>query len=113
MFTYIDIGIYFRFLKCTVLSTYLGTKYLKVVIKNEFGISGWLVIFFANGFPILLLGRLLMGLGIGLSQPTTMLQLSEISLIRFRGTLGIMGALFSNGSFIFSLVGTYHTYKIK
>lgn len=92
---------------------YLGTKYLKVVIKNEFGISGWLVIFFANGFPILLLGRLLMGLGIGLSQPTTMLQLSEISLIRFRGTLGIMGALFSNGSFIFSLVGTYHTYKIK
>ena len=51
--------------------------------------------------------------GIGLSQPTTMLQLSEISLIRFRGTLGIMGALFSNGSFIFSLVGTYHTYKIN
>ena len=42
---------------------YLGTKYLKVVIKNEFGISGWLVIFFANGFPILLSGRLLMGLG--------------------------------------------------
>ena len=72
---------------------------------------------------MLLIGRILTGLGVGIVSPAAILELSEISLIRYRGALGIMNALFawvdcpfhincikrrqihfSNTSFMFSLV---------
>ena len=44
---------------------------------------------------MLLIGRILTGLGVGIVSPAAILELSEISLIRYRGALGIMNALFA------------------
>ena len=63
---------------------------------------GWAVVYIARQFLILLLGRFLVGFGIGTSLPVTMLHLSEISLIRMRGTLSMMGYLVMNMGCIYS-----------
>ena len=48
----------------------------------------------ANGFIVLLIGRIITGFGVGVVVPPTVLYISEISLIKFRGVLGILHALF-------------------
>ena len=63
---------------------------------------GWAVVYFAKQFLILLLGRFLVGFGIGTSLPVTTLHLSEISLIKMRGTLSMMGYLVMNMGCIYS-----------
>ena len=63
---------------------------------------GWVVVYFAKTFLVLLLGRFFIGLGIGTSLPVTMLHLSEISLIKLRGILSMMGYLVMNLGCIYS-----------
>ena len=54
-----------------------------------------MIVLKAQEFIMLIVGRILTGLGIGIVSPAAILELSEISLIRYRGALGIMNALFA------------------
>ena len=65
---------------------------------------GWIILHLAPTYPLLLIGRSIMGVGIGITFPTTSVYLNEISLIRNRGILAIFNQLVTNGSMILSLV---------
>ena len=81
----------------------IGCK--RTLIIGQSGIViGWIIMYFANHFPILIVGRIISGAGVGLSFPISTLLLSDISLIKMRGTLTIMGNLVFYIGFIYSLV---------
>ena len=52
-----------------------------LVIGQICMLLGWIIIYSANYFSTLLLGRFVVGSGIGISLPATTLQLSEIGMI--------------------------------
>ena len=66
--------------------------------------GGWVVIYFATTYEILLFARCVMGVGIGISFPTTAMYLSEISLIRHRGIISTMNTVVMNTSVVASLM---------
>ena len=66
--------------------------------------GGWVVIYFATTYEILLFARCVMGGGIGISFPTTAMYLSEISLIRYRGIISTMNTTTMNTSVVASLL---------
>ena len=84
-----------------ILAEIFGRK-RTLIIGQLCILIGWAVVYIARQFLILLLGRFLVGFGIGTSLPVTMLHLSEISLIRMRGTLSMMGYLVMNLGCIYS-----------
>ena len=53
---------------------------LRVSLLME--LIGWIIIYWSQTFPCLLIGRILTGLGAGLSTPSTYLILTDLSLIR-------------------------------
>ena len=76
-------------------------------------VIGWFMIYFSNYFQMLLLGRFVVGAGIGISQPAITIQLSEIALIKMRGILSMMGYTLMNAGAVFSLVvGAYFPLNI-
>ena len=75
-----------------------------LIIGQSCILVGWTTMFLAKRFPILLIGRLIIGAGIGVCLPTSTLQLSEISLIKMRGTLSMMGYLVMNAGAVNSLI---------
>ena len=66
--------------------------------------AGWMVIYFATTYEILLFSRCVMGLGIGISFPTTAMYLSEISLIRHRGIISTLNTVVMNTTVVVSLM---------
>ena len=64
------------------ITDYLGRK-KSLILGQVFILVGWIVLYFAPKFSILILGRCLMGLGAGIIYPVTTLYLSEISLVCF------------------------------
>lgn len=75
-----------------------------LIIGQILILLGWTVVYFAKQFLILLIGRFLMGLGIGTCLPVTILLNSEIALIKMRGTLSMMGSLAMSIGVIYSLL---------
>ena len=67
-------------------------------------ILGWVVIYFANHFPMALSGRFITGIGIGITLPVQTLYLSEIALVKMRGILSMMNYLIMNIANIFILM---------
>ena len=65
---------------------------------------GWIIIYFATSYEILLVAQCVRGLGIGISFPTTAMYLSEISLIRYRGILSTMNTVVMNSCVVVSLI---------
>ena len=65
---------------------------------------GWIIIYFATNYEILLVAQCVRGLGIGISFPTTAMYLSEISLIRYRGILSTMNTVVMNSCVVVSLM---------
>ena len=51
-----------------------------------------------------MIGRCLMGVGVGIAYSTVCMYLSEIALIRIRGTLAVWNTVMTNASFIYSLL---------
>ena len=74
------------------ISEFIGRK-PTLIIGQSIIILGWISVYFANSFPILLFGRLVGGIGCGLNLPVTTLLLSEIALINMRGILSMMSLL--------------------
>lgn len=48
-------------------------------------VLGWVTLYFATTFIVLLVGRLVGGFGAGLCTPASYVYVSDIALIRFRG----------------------------
>ena len=67
-------------------------------------ILGWVVIYFANHFPMALSGRFITGIGIGITIPVLTLHLSEIALVKTRGILSMTNYLCQNLGNIFILM---------
>ena len=78
-----------------LIAELIGRK--RTLITGQiFLLAGWIIIYFSKHLPMLLIGRLSIGLGVGIILPVTTLQLSEIALIKMRGTISMMGYLISN-----------------
>ena len=74
-----------------------------LIIAQMFVLVGWIVVYFAQQFFLLLMGRFLIGLGKGISLPVTIMLNSEIALIRIRGTLSMSSLAITIG-FLYSLI---------
>ena len=86
-----------------LVSDYLGRK--KTLLFGQIIILlGWFFVYLAPGFIILMVGRCMMGVGVGIAYSTVCMYLSEIALIRIRGTLAVWNTVMTNASFIYSLV---------
>ena len=85
------------------ISELIGRK-KTLILGQIFMIIGWVVIYFAQNFLTLLVGRFIIGIGIGIGLPVTTLQLSEMALIKMRGILSMMGYLVMNIGCVFSLI---------
>lgn len=75
-----------------------------LMIAQMFVLVGWIVVYFAKQFFLLLIGRFLIGLGKGISLPVTIMLNSEIALIKIRGTLSMMSSLAITIGFLYSLI---------
>ena len=71
------------------IAEWIGRK-RTLIIGQIFMILGWIILYFANNFPLALLGRSLTGIGVGMTLPVQTLQLSEIALVKMRGHLSMM-----------------------
>lgn len=63
-----------------------------------------LLVYFAYGFLVLLAARITTGLSLGIMMPTAYMLLSEISLIRLRGTLSVFNTLIINVGWLYTLI---------
>jgi MFS family permease len=75
---------------------------LRVSLIMEF--IGWIAIFFAQNFGELMIGRILTGLGSGLSTPASYLILTDLSLIRFRGNMAVLNSSANNLGWLVGLI---------
>ena len=71
------------------IAEWVGRK-RTLIIGQIFMILGWIILYFASNFSLALLGRSLTGIGVGMTLPVQTLQLSEIALIKMRGSLSMM-----------------------
>ena len=71
------------------ITNLIGRKKAMIIAQILY-LSGWICTYFAPSFSVLLVARCLIGGGIGIQFASTNMYLSEISLIRFRGSLSIM-----------------------
>ncbi len=71
-------------LSSSLLSSKYGYK-ICLIIGCFVQTLGWILLYFAPSFTILLIGRLVSGLGSGLCTPASYVYISDIALIRFRG----------------------------
>ena len=78
-----------------VVSDALGRK-KSLIIGQLFILFGWVILYFAPNFYMLLSARCIIGFGVGIAYPSICLYLSEIALIRMRGTLSVLntGSIF-------------------
>ena len=98
----IQIAIMVSTLSSGLVSDNLGRK-KSLIIGQMLILFGWCLLYFAWNFQSLLIARCIMGIGVGVAYPNICLYLSEIALIRMRGTLTVMNTVMTNASFIYSL----------
>ena len=85
------------------LNEYLGRK--KTLLMGQFVIlKGWFLVYFTKSYQLLVVARFLMGIGVGTCYPTTYLYLSEIALVRYRGSVSIMNTVTVNLAFVYMVV---------
>ena len=95
----------------TILGGFLTEKIgclwsLRISLLME--MFGWVAIFWAQNFGFLIFGRILTGLGSGLSTPAAYLILTDLSLIRFRGIMATLNSFSNNFAWLIGLiVGKY------
>ena len=63
---------------CGILAETIGRKFT-ILSGQACILIGWVIVYFALNFYMLLIGRLIMGLGVGLSHAATTLQVSNSS----------------------------------
>ena len=61
-----------------ILAETMGRKFT-ILSGQACILIGWVIVYFALNFYMLLIGRIIMGLGVGLSHATTTLQVSKLS----------------------------------
>ena len=86
-----------------LVSDNLGRK-KALIIGQMLILFGWSLLYFAWNFQTLLMARCVMGIGVGIAYPNICMYLSEISLIRNRGTLSVINTVMTNAAFIYSLL---------
>ena len=86
-----------------LVSDNLGRK-KALIIGQLLILFGWSLLYFAWNFQMLLTARCIMGIGVGIAYPNICMYLSEISLIRNRGTLSVINTIMTNAAFIYSLL---------
>ena len=85
------------------LNEYFGRK--KTILLGQFIIlTGWFLVYFTKSYQLLVVARFLMGIGVGTCYPTTYLYLSEIALVRYRGSVSIMNTVTVNLAFVYMVV---------
>lgn len=67
-------------------------------------ILGWITLFFAVTFILVISSRCISGFGSGMAMPSAYMLLSEVSLLRLRGALGVCNILIVNVAFSTSLI---------
>ena len=84
---------------------------LRLAMAVEF--SGWVLIMTADpSFHQLIVGRILNGLGCGLSLPAAYMMLTDISLIRFRGIFAVLNSSACNIGFLIGLfIGAFASFQ--
>ena len=85
------------------IAEWIGRK-RTLIIGQIIMMSGWVTLYFANDFLLALLGRSLTGIGVGMTIPVQTLHLSEIALIKMRGSLSMMPYLVQDVCNTFSLI---------
>ena len=85
------------------IAEWIGRK-RTLIIGQIIMMSGWITLYFANDFLLALLGRSLTGIGVGMTIPVQTLHLSEIALIKMRGSLSMMPYLVKDVCNTFSLI---------
>merc|ERR1712172_82984 len=85
-----------------LITEFLGRK-RSFILGQTIILMAWVIIYFAPNFAVLITGRSIMGVGIGLIYPIGAIYLAEISLVRFRGTMAVMNTVTANGAFVYSL----------
>lgn len=90
-------------LMASFLNEHIGRK-KALLISIITMILGATTCYVANSFLVLMVGTLVCGLGTGLTLSPSYTLLSEISLIKFRGSLGSMNTLTANCGYLYGLV---------
>ena len=85
------------------LADLVGRKTALISANLVFVVS-WIVTHFALTFPILLSGRILMGLGCGVTFATSYILQSELALIDYRGTVGSLNNVCWTLGFVFGAI---------
>ena len=85
------------------IAEWIGRKHA-LIVGQVCMMLGWIIVYFARTFGVLLLGRFITGAGIGISIPVQTLQLSEIALVRMRGMLSMLSYLVMNVGNLYSLI---------
>lgn len=75
------------------VNIYINRKLRKLIICF---ITGWLFISLAQNVPMILVGRVLCGFGVGIASLTLPVYLGETIQTEVRGTLGLMPTVFGN-----------------
>ena len=65
---------------------------------------GWFLVYFTKSYELLVGARFLMGIGVGICYPTTYLYLSEIALVKYRGSVSILNTVTVNIAFVYMVV---------
>ena len=85
------------------LNEIFGRK--KTLLLGQFVIlKGWFLVYFTKSYQLLVFARFIMGIGVGICYPTTYLYLSEIALVKYRGSVSIMNTVTVNIAFVYMVV---------
>jgi len=80
----LSIALMMGILSSSLVSSKYGYK-ICLIVGCLIQAFGWVMLCFAPTFTVLLVGRLVAGLGSGLCTPASYVYISDIALIRFRG----------------------------
>lgn len=66
--------------------------------------TGWILVFWAQSFPHLILGRIFTGFGAGMNTPSDYMILTDLSMIRFRGIMAVLNSSANNMGWLIGLI---------
>ena len=86
-----------------ILNEALGRK-KTLVLGQTIILIGWSLIYFTKSYELLVFARFFMGIGAGLCYPTTYMYLSEIALVKYRGSVSILNTTTVNIAHIYTIL---------